>query len=195
MVTCHLGAGASLAAVADGRCVDTTMGFTPLDGLVMATRCGSLDPGLVLWLAGTGGVPVAELERRLTHESGLLALAGTDDQRDVEHRAAGGDADAQLALAVYLHRLRASIAAMVATLGGLDALVFTGGVGEHSATVRRETVGGLGFLGVSLHEAANATVAGDADIGARDAPVATLVVTAREDLEIARLTRQVLDGR
>jgi acetate kinase len=200
IVTAHLGAGASLAAVAGGASVDTTMGFTPLDGLVMATRCGSLDPGLVTWLAagapGGGGLPVAEVERMLEHESGLAALAGTADTREVERRAAAGDASATLALAVSDHRLRAAVAAMAAAMGGLDALVFTGGVGEHSPRVRREAVGGLAFLGLALDEAANAAVdvsrSGDADITAPGATVRTLVVAAREDLEIARLTREAL---
>jgi acetate kinase len=192
LVTCHLGAGASLAAVAGGVCVDTTMGFTPLDGLVMATRCGALDPGLVLWLTGTEGNGVAEVERRLTYESGLLALAGTADMREVERRHAAGDADARLALDVYLHRLRATIAAMVAALGGIDALAFTGGVGEGSALVRREAVGGLGFLGLALDASANAAPDGDAEITAAGAAARTFVVAAREDLEIARLTRAAI---
>jgi acetate kinase len=162
---------------------------------VMATRCGALDPGLVLWLAGPAGVPVAEVEHRLEHESGLRALAGTADMREVEQRADAGDPAAALALAVYQHLLRAAIAAMAAALGGLDVLVFTAGVGEHSARVRRDAVGGLGFLGLALDEAANAAVAGDADVTAPGTRARTLVVTAREDLEIARLTRDALARR
>jgi acetate kinase len=197
IVTGHLGAGASLAAVAGGASVDTTMGFTPLEGLVMATRAGSVDPGLVTWLAGPGGgLAVAEVDRLLEHESGLLALAGTADTREVERRAADDEPAAVLALAVADHRLRGAIAAMAAAMGGLDALVFTGGVGEHSVRTRREAVGGLAFLGLAIDEAANAAVdvarAGDADVTAPGAPVHTLVVAAREDLEIARLTRQAL---
>jgi acetate kinase len=181
VVTCHLGAGASLAAVRDGRCVDTTMGFTPLEGLVMATRSGSVDPGLLLWLLGETGMDERELARALEHESGLLALAGTADMREVV--ASGG-----LAFGVYLHRLRAHIAAMTAALGGLDALVFTGGVGEHSPEVRAGAADGLGFLGVAVDPERNAR--GDEEIGAGD--VRVLVVEAREDLEIARGTRRVL---
>jgi acetate kinase len=181
VVTCHLGAGASLAAVRDGRCVDTTMGFTPLEGLVMATRSGSVDPGLLLWLLEETGMAERELAYALEHESGLLALAGTDDMREVVAR--GG-----LALDVYLHRLRAGIAAMAAALGGIDALVFTGGVGERSPEVRAGAADGLGFLGAEIDAERNA--GGDADIGT--GAVRVLVVEAREDLEIARGVRRVL---
>ncbi len=132
IVSCHLGAGASLAAIRDGRSVDTTMGFTPLDGLVMATRSGSIDPGLVLWLEEHVRMPPAELAATLEHRSGLLGLAGTADMRAILAAEADGDEAASLAVGVYLHRLRASVAAMVAALGGLDVLVFTGGVGEHA---------------------------------------------------------------
>jgi acetate kinase len=183
VVTCHLGAGASLAAVRDGRSVDTTMGFTPLEGLVMATRSGSVDPGLLLWLLEETGMADRELAHALEHESGLLALAGTDDMREVVAR--GG-----LALDVYLHRLRAGIAAMAAALRGLDALVFTGGVGERSPEVRAGAAEGLGFLGVAVDAERNAR--GDDEIGA--GAVRVLVVEAREDLEIARGVRATLTG-
>jgi len=192
VVTCHLGAGASLCAVRDGRSVDTTMGFTPLEGLVMATRSGSVDPGLLLWLLEREQVSIGEAAAALEHESGLLALAGTADMREVVARADQGDGDARLALGVYGHRLRAGIAAMAAALGGLDALVFTGGVGERSAPVRAAAAGGLGFLGVRLDDAANAGADGDGDVGAPGAAARTLVVRAREDLEIARQVRAVL---
>jgi acetate kinase len=191
VVTCHLGAGASLAAVRDGRSVDTTMGFTPLEGLVMATRSGSVDPGLLLWLLEREELTVAKMADALEHESGLLALAGTADMREVLARAES-DPGARLALAVYAHRLRAGIAAMAAALGGLDALVFTGGVGERSAAVRAAAADGLGFLGVALDAGRNGAAGGDADVSAPHASVATLVVVAREDLEIARQVRAVL---
>lgn len=193
IVTCHLGAGASLAAVVDGRSVDTTMGFTPLEGLVMATRSGTVDPGLVLWLTEHAGMPPAEMASTLEHRSGLLGLAGTADMREILARADAGDADARLALDVYLHRLRASIAAMTASMGGLDAIVFTGGVGERSAPVRAMTAAGLGFLGIELDQARNAADGpADREIGAPGAAVAALVIEAREDVEIARQVRAVL---
>ena len=189
VVTCHLGAGASLAAVLDGRSVDTTMGFTPLEGLVMATRSGSVDPGLLLWLLEHEGVDAAELSRALEHESGLLALAGSADMRELLRRQ---DSEARLAIDVYVHRLRASIAAMTAALGGLDALVFTGGVGENSAEIRERTAAGLGYLGVAIDSDMNRMAAPDADVSASNAAARTLLVAAREDLEIARQVRSVL---
>ncbi|HEY4632528.1 MAG TPA: acetate/propionate family kinase [Candidatus Limnocylindrales bacterium] len=195
IVTCHLGAGASLAAVRDGRSIDTTMGFTPLDGLVMATRSGSIDPGLVLWLADHAGMPTEELAATLEHRSGLLGLAGTDDMRAILAAEAAGDEAAILAIGVYLHRLRASIAAMVAALRGLDVLVFTGGVGEHAPSIRERVAVDLAYLGVVVDPAANAAAQTDADIGTPEARVRTLVVTAREDLEIAREVRATLGLR
>ena len=195
IVTCHLGAGASLAAVRDGRSIDTTMGFTPLDGLVMATRSGSIDPGLVLWLADHAGMPTEELAATLEHRSGLLGLAGTDDMRAIVLAEAAGDEEAMLALGVYLHRLRASIAAMVAALRGLDVLVFTGGVGEHAPSIRERVAVDFAHLGVVVDPAANAAAQTDADIGTPEARVRTLVVTAREDLEIAREVRATLGSR
>jgi acetate kinase len=192
IVTCHLGAGASLAAVRDGVSVDTTMGFTPLDGLCMATRSGSVDPGLLLWLIRRGGLDPAAVEDALEHESGLLGLCGQADMRAVLASAAGGDARARLALDVYVHRLRAGIASMAAAMDGLDALVFTGGVGEASAAVRAEAAAGLGFLGVALDASRNELARVDGEVGAPGAPVRTLVVGAREDLEIARQVRALL---
>jgi acetate kinase len=185
VVSCHLGAGASLAAVRNGRCVDTTMGFTPMEGLVMATRSGSVDPGLVLWLL-RHGVDADGVERGLDREGGLLGLAGDADMRAVLAR---DDDEARLAIDVYVHRLRPAVAAMAAAMDGLDTLVFTGGVGEHAAAIRERAAAGLGFLGVALDAAANAAATADAEIGAAGAAVRTIVVTAREDLEVARQVR------
>jgi acetate kinase len=194
IVSCHLGAGASLCAIADGRSIDTTMGFTPLEGLVMATRSGSVDPGLLLWLLERTDMTERELAGALEHDSGLLGLAGSADMRDVLAGAAGGDQPAGLALDVYLHRLRAGIASMAAALGGLDVLVFTGGVGEHLHEIRSGAAAGLGFLGVAVDESADAGGEGDRDISAATANVRTLVVRAREDVEIAEQTRRVLEA-
>jgi acetate kinase len=194
IVSAHLGAGASLCAIAGGRSVDTTMGFTPLEGLVMATRSGSVDPGLLLWLLEREALSTEELGRALEHESGLLGLAGTADMREVLARAGGGDPVAQLALDVYLHRLRAAVAAMTAALGGLDVLVFTGGVGERSAEVRAGATAGLGYLGVAIDPNRNCAAAGDGEITAEaaEASVRTVVIEAREDIQIADETRCVL---
>ena len=191
-VVCHLGAGASLCAVLEGRSIDTTMGFTPLEGLVMATRSGSVDPGLVLWLIDRERMSERSLAEALEHESGLLGLAGTADMREVLARAATADEDAALALDVYVHRLRAGIASMAAALGGLDTLVFTGGVGENAPEVRQRAAEGLPFLGVELDEQRNRDARGDAEIGSQGAPVRTLVIAAREDLEIARQVRALV---
>jgi acetate kinase len=198
VVTCHLGAGSSLAAVKNGRCVDTTMGFTPLEGLVMATRSGTVDPGLVLWLLRHGGLTLDEVSDGLEFSAGLAGLAelpgGSGDLRDVRLAAARGNPQARLAVEVHAHRLRAGIAAMTAALGGLDTLVFTGGIGEHQAEVRAEAASGLGFLGVAVDEGRNATARPDCDISAQGAPVRTLVIAAREDIEIARQTRAAIAG-
>ena len=191
-VTCHLGAGASLAAVVDGRSVDTTMGFTPLEGLVMATRSGTVDPGLLLWLEEHEHLRPHDIATALEERSGLLALAGTADMREVEAGAARDEPDARLALEVYTHRLVAGIAAMAAAADGLDVLAFTGGVGEHSAEVRWRAGRQLGFLGIAVDDRRNDTLEPDADISADGAQVRTLVITAREDLQIAAETRSLL---
>jgi len=195
IVSCHLGAGASLCAICDGRSLDTTMGFTPLEGLVMATRSGSVDPGMLLWLMEHEGLSTDELADALEHRSGLLGLAGSADMREIVERSDAGEESAVLALEVYVHRLRAGIAAMAAALGGLDALVFTGGVGEHSSAVRARAAAGLAFLGVSLDPARNEHAAGDMEIGVAQATVRALLITSREDLEIAHQVRAALAER
>ena len=187
VIVCHLGAGASLCAVQGGRSVDTTMGFTPLEGVVMATRSGSVDPGLVLWLADR--MPLDELAGALEYDSGLAGLSGTADMRAVLEAAAAGEARARVALDIYVHRLRAAIAAMAAAMDGVEALVFTGGVGERAARIRAAALRGLSFLGARLDARANDTAQPDADVAAPDSPVRILVVAAREDLEIARQVR------
>jgi acetate kinase len=192
IVSCHLGAGASLCAIAHGRSVDTTMGFTPLEGLMMATRSGSVDPGMLLWLLEHEQLAPDELADALEHRSGLAGVAGTGDMRQVLDRAASGDSDAQLALDVYVHRLAGQIGSMTAALGGVDVLVFTGGVGEHAPEIRQRSADQLAFLGVELDRTRNAEVDGDAEIGAAYAPVRTWVLRAREDLEMARLARPLL---
>lgn len=192
VVTCHLGSGASLAAVRSGRSVDTTMGFTPVEGLVMATRSGSVDPGALLYLMRHASLSEPQLTEALDRNGGLMALAGTGDMREILDRIAGGDEDAELALDVYIHRLRGLIASMAASMGGLDVLVFTGGVGENAPPVRAAAVAGLRFLGLEIGPTLNASLSGDADISAPSAQVPTLVVKAREDVEVAREVRRVL---
>jgi len=193
IVTCHLGAGASLAAVQGGRSVDTTMGFTPLEGLVMATRSGSVDPGLIVWLLQHGELGLDEVAAGLEESAGLAGLSGlhSGDIRDIQRAAASGDPAASLAIDVYVHRLRREIAAMAAAMNGLDVVVFTGGIGEHNPTVRAAAAAGLAFLGVEVDPARNQATA-DAVISGPGALVTALVVTAREDIEIARQARRVL---
>jgi acetate kinase len=194
LVSCHLGSGASLAAVADGTCVDTTMGFTPLEGLVMATRSGSVDPGMLLWLQTAGGLDAGEVFDALDGRSGLLGLCGSADMREVLARAASGDDRARLALDVYVHRLAASVAGMAVALGGLTALAFTGGVGENSAEIRAAVGERLGLLGVEIDPAANRCGDGDRRIGSvgRGHPGGVIVVTSREERTIAAEVRRLL---
>jgi acetate kinase len=193
VVTCHLGAGASIAAVRGGQCQDTTMGFTPLEGLVMATRSGSVDPGMLVWLLQQDKLSLDELGAGLEQRSGLAGLSGqaSGDILDVQHAADRGDAAAAAAVEVYLHRLRREIAAMAAGMDGLDVLVFTGGIGEHNPAVRAAAAAGLTFLGVAIDPERNNAMA-DADISGPGTAVRTLVITAREDIEIARQSRAVL---
>ncbi|MGN6664703.1 MAG: acetate/propionate family kinase [Solirubrobacterales bacterium] len=192
LVTAHLGAGASLAAIQGGRSIDTTMGFTPLEGLVMATRSGSVDPGLLLWVQRHSGRDAEQMESELDRSSGLLALSGHADIRGVIAGAEAGDRRCELAFNVYLHRLVAGAAAMGAAMGGIDALVFTGGIGERIARVRAAVGERLDFLGLELDPALNVSAKGDAVLSAPEARVLAVVVTAREDIEIARGVRSAL---
>ena len=186
LVTCHLGGGCSLAAVEGGRSVDTTMGFTPLDGLVMATRAGAVDPGLIFHLLRSGSTP-DELESLLEKRSGLLGLSGRSaDLRQVIAARDAGEQRAGLAVDVFVHRVTTGVGAMLAALGGADAIVFTGGIGEHSAEVRARVSDSFGFLGVALDEDRNQGRLVDADLSSAGATVAVVVVAAREELAIAR---------
>jgi len=196
VVTCHLGAGASLAAVMGGRSVDTTMGFTPLEGLVMATRSGTVDPGIALWVQKHARLTGARVMDALDRRSGLLALAGTGDMREVLKAVRSGDEDARLAFDVYAHRLRSLISSMAAAMGGADAIAFTGGVGENSPAVRAAAAAGLQFLGVEIDRSLNRKVAkgADADISRAGSTVKTVVIRSREDVEVAREVRRVLSA-
>jgi acetate kinase len=196
LVVAHLGNGASASAVRNGICVDTSMGFTPLDGLVMGTRSGAVDPGLLIHLLRHKGLDPDRLDHALNHESGLLGVSGVSaDMRRVLAAAATGDPRARLAIDVYVHRLRQTIGAMAATLGGIDALVFTAGVGEHSAEIRRRACQGLGFLGLELDESANAGCTPDADVASPASRARILVIATREDLTIAREIKRLIDCR
>lgn len=182
LVVCHLGGGSSVTAVRDGTSVDTSMGFTPLEGVPMPTRAGSFDPGALLYLL-RHGVPLEELDNALEHEAGLRALAGTDDVQAIELDPSDG---ARLALEIYCYRIAQAVAAMAIALDGLDALVFTAGVGEHSSSVRASICGRLAFLGVELDEAANSRVTGETRIETPSSAVAVHVLRAREEVVVAR---------
>ena len=191
MVVCHLGGGCSVTAVRGGRSIDTTMGFTPLDGVPMATRSGSVDPGALLFVQRVHGMSIDELDQALNEESGL---AGLSDGRDVPALEAAEPVDdsAQLALDVYTYRIAGAVAAMTAALGGLDVLVFTAGVGEHSAKVRALVCMRLGFLGVELDPELNDRAVPDADVAAPESAARVLVIAAREELVVARAVRALL---
>jgi acetate kinase len=193
IVSCHLGSGSSVAAISGGVSLDTTMGFTPLDGLVMATRSGSVDPGIITWIQTHENLTPREVEYQLEHRAGLLGLSGqSSDMRDLLALAELDDTRAQLAIDVMVHRLVISIGAMAAAAGGIDALVFTGGIGFGSSHVRRLTADRLAYLGVGVAPSNEHVAAFDRDVSAPDARVSTLVIEAREDLELARGARGLL---
>jgi acetate kinase len=190
LITAHLGNGASMAAVARGRSVETSMGFTPLEGLVMGTRSGDIDPAVIAHVSLATGRDPLDVIGELNRGSGLRGLSGSSDMREILDRCDRGDAPAQLAFDVFCHRVRSYVGAYLAVLGRCDAIVFTGGIGEHSSHVRAAAVGGLGALGIELDPKRN-----DADeqvISADGATIAVLVVPTDEEREIARQTDEVV---
>jgi acetate kinase len=190
-VIAHLGNGASLAAVKDGRSVDTSMGLTPTGGIAMATRSGDLDPGVLLYLLRVKKMNADSLEHMLNRESGLIGIsAGKSDMRDLESAADSGDRKAQMAIEIFCTGIRKVIAGYAAVLGGLDMLVFSGGIGEHSARVRSSVCNGLGFLGASIDDAANQS--DSSTISAKGSKVGLGIVPSQEDLQIARHSRDLL---
>ena len=195
LVTLHLGNGASATAVRGGRSVDTSMGLTPLPGLVMGTRGGDVDPGVVFHLHREAGMGLEEIEDLITRRSGLLGLAGSGDLREVHRRADSGDADAAEALDHYCYRVRTFVGAYAAALGRVDAVVFTAGVGENDADVRARVCGGLEVLGIEVDVAANVVPdRGIRTISTSDSRVAVLVVPTDEESEIARQARELVAG-
>lgn len=193
LITLHLGNGASAAAVAGGKSIDTSMGLTPLEGLVMGTRCGDLDPALHFYLLRQTGMAPADLEKLLNSGSGLKGLCGVADMREIQNRAAAGDAPAALALELFCYRIKKYVGAYSAALGLVDAVVFTGGIGENSAVVREKVCAGLENLGIVLEASRNAGAAGRAATVSRDgSPVAVLVIPTDEESEIARQTMAVV---
>jgi acetate kinase len=187
VIVAHLGNGASITAVTDGKSVDTTMGFTPMEGLMMGTRSGSIDPGLLLYLQRTCGISAEDLDHVLNYESGLLGVSGlSSDMRTLSEASAAGDQRASLAIRMFAHRARQAIGALAVTLGRVDVLVFTGGIGEHSAQIRSAICHGLSGIGLELNEEANAAMHPDALLSSSRSPGQILAVTSREDIMMAQ---------
>ena len=195
-ITLHLGNGASGAAIKAGRCIDTSMGFTPLEGLIMGTRSGDIDPAIVLYLARTGGMDLDEIDNLLNHKSGLLGICGDNDMRTISARIGEGDRLASLAMDMFCHRLKKYVGAYVAILGVVDCLVFTGGIGENSPPVREGVCCGLEHLGMILDDSRNRHCSGTvSEISTDGSPVKLLVIRTDEELEIARQTLETVRNR
>ena len=193
IVTCHLGNGCSLAAIKNGICIDTTMGFSPLEGMMMGTRCGSIDPQIPIYLMQHQGLNLDEIVQILNKQSGLLGVSGISaDMRTILAAMSDGNEQASLAFDVYIHRLRSFIGAMVASLNGLDVLVFTAGVGENSAMVRAKVCEGLSYLGLELDSVGNDKNLVDQNIATSSSDVTVLVINTQEDWAIASLARDIL---
>jgi acetate kinase len=192
LIIAHLGNGASVSAVRHGLCVDTSMGFTPMEGLMMGTRSGSVDPGILVYLLRQKGLDADQLDHALNYDSGLLGVSGVSSDMRQVLAAAPHHAEARLAIDVYVHRIRQTVGAMAATLGGVDALVFTAGVGEHAAEIRARVCENLGYLGLALDRTANDACQPDADIALPASTGRILVIATREDVTIVRETRQLL---
>jgi acetate kinase len=192
LISCHLGNGCSLAAVKFGRCIKTTMGFTPLDGLMMGTRCGSIDPGIILHLLREQEYTVVELDRVLNYESGLLGVSGVSkDLREIDKAIAAGNVRAKLALDIYIDRLAAKIGSLLPNLGGVDALIFTGGVGENHAGIRAAVAAKLAFLGVEIDPVLNSLpMTFDRDLATSQSQVRILAIHTQEEWQIAMICSQ-----
>jgi len=191
-IICHLGNGCSVSAVRAGKAVQTSMGFTPLEGLMMGAGSGSIDPSILLHVQRKSNLNADEIDRLLNYESGLLGVSGvSSDYRQVKAAADKGDERARLALAIFADRIRATIGAYAVTMGGADVLVFTAGIGEHAADLRAAICEGLQILGLRLDAASNAACSPDADVALRDSPGRILIIRTQEELMIARETRRV----
>ena len=195
IVTCHLGNGSSITAVDGGKCVDTSMGFTPLDGVPMGTRTGSMDPAVVTYLINQKGMSAKDVDALMNKESGVSGVSGvSSDFRDLSAAAKEGNDRAQLALDMFSYQVKKDIGAYAAAMGGVDAVVFTAGVGENDAATRSAVVEGLDFMGIKINEDKNAT-RGTVDISADDATVKTLVIPTNEELMIAIDTKRLVEGK
>ncbi|HHT02571.1 MAG TPA: acetate kinase [Firmicutes bacterium] len=193
LITCHLGNGCSITAVAEGKSFDTSMGMTPLEGLVMGTRSGDVDPAVLPWVMREEGLDTDQIDNLINKKSGLLGVSGiSNDMREVEEAASAGHKRARLAYDMFIYRLRKYIGAYAAAMGGVDALVFTAGIGENSASVRSAACSGLGFLGVAIDEEKNRSQEREKDIALPEAKVRVLVIPTNEELVIARDTAEIV---
>jgi acetate kinase len=192
IVSCHLGNGSSLAAISKGHSIDTTMGFTPLEGVIMGTRAGSIDPGILIYLMQEHQKGANELNDGLNDESGLKGIAGTSDMRTIIKKINEGNADARLAFEMYVHSLHKNIGAMIGSLGGIDVLLFTGGIGENSAEIRQHVCNKFNFLNLSIDSIKNTLVTVDSDVAETGSTVRVLVIHTREDLAIAQACTKFL---
>ena len=195
LIICHLGNGSSLSAVVDGKCVDTTMGITPLDGLVMGTRSGTLDPAVVEFICNRTGITVTDCLNMLNKKSGLQGLTGSSDMRDVTARYDRGEAEATLAIEMWAYVLKKYIGSFAAAMGGVDAIIFTAGIGENHMRARKWACEGLEFMGVKLDPERNGSVDGETKISTDDSPVQVWVIPTNEELAIARDTLALAVGK
>jgi acetate kinase len=185
LISIHLGNGASMAAIKNGKSIDTTLGMTPLPGLVMGTRSGDIDPAIIFFLHEKVGLPISEVKNILNKDSGMKGLTSHNDLRQITEDAENGDKAAQLALGIYTYRIKKYIGAYIAAIGKIDAIIFTAGVGENSAKVREMSVAGLEHLGIVLHKKRNNSGSGARDVASKDSEVSILVIPTDEELEIA----------
>lgn len=196
IITCHLGNGASVAAIKDGKSVDTSMGFTPLDGLVMGTRCGSLDPAVVTFLIKDAGYTADEVDKIMNKKSGVYGISGvSSDFRDIEKAADEGNKNAKLALEMFAYRVKSTIGSYAAAMGGVDAIVFTAGLGENSAEMRERICNGLEFLGVEIDKKKNAVRGKVAEISKDNSKTKVYVIPTNEELMIARDTKAIVENK
>ncbi len=192
LITLHLGNGCSAAAIASGRCIDTSMGMTPLEGLMMGTRCGDIDPALHFYLLRESGLTADQLEKLLYNESGLKGVCGCRDMREVAAKASGGDTAAQLARVMFAYRIKKTLGSYYAVLGRVDAIIFTGGIGENDVDLRRQVCTGLQGLGIVIADEAPAAAANIQALHTADSRVKLLMIPTNEELEIARCTQSVV---
>ena len=193
IISCHLGNGASIAAVANGKCIDTSMGLTPLEGLVMGTRCGDIDPAIIKFIMEKEGISIEEMDKIMNKKSGLLGISGiSNDSRDVSEAAKNGNKRAQMALELFDYRIVKYIGAYIAAMGGADAIVFTAGIGENQWETRENIIEQLGFLGIKLDKEANKVRGEEKEISTPDSKIRVFVIPTNEELMIARDTMALI---